>query len=97
MNSVQSVTLSRDCNAVQIPAGNTVTLPAGTEVDITQTLGGSYTVHALGGLFRLGPRDADALGLKPEEIAAVQAGACGLVKPRIRGSEQTGEGADFRR
>lgn len=77
MNSVQSVTLSRDCNAVQIPAGNTVTLPAGTEVDITQTLGGSYTVHALGGLFRLGPRDADALGLKPEEIAAVQAGATG--------------------
>jgi len=70
MNSVQSVTLSRDCNAVQIPAGNTVTLPAGTEVDITQTLGGSYTIHALGGLFRVASRDADALGLKPEEAAS---------------------------
>lgn len=66
MTSVQSVSLSRDCNAVQIPAGNTVTLPAGTEVDITQTLGGSYTVHALGGLFRIAPADADALGLKAE-------------------------------
>jgi probable FeS assembly SUF system protein SufT len=72
--SSESVTLSRDCNAVQIPAGNTVTLPAGTEVDITQTLGGSYTVHALGGLFRIGPADADALGLKAEVKAAVPAG-----------------------
>jgi len=73
MSSAQSVTLSRDCNAVQIPAGNTVTLPAGTEVDITQTLGGSYTVHALGGLFRIGPADADALGLKAEAKPAIPA------------------------
>ena len=72
MTSVQSVTLSRDCDAVQIPAGNTVTLPAGTEVDITQTLGGSYTVHAMGGLFRLNAKDADALGLKPDESPAVR-------------------------
>lgn len=71
MSSAQSVSLSRDCNAVQIPAGNTVTLPAGTEVDITQTLGGSYTVHALGGLFRIGPADADALGLKAESKPAI--------------------------
>ena len=78
MNAVQSVTLSRDCDAVQIPAGNIVTLPAGTEVDITQTLGGSYTVHAMGGLFRLGPKDADALGLTPETAAAaVPSGAGG--------------------
>ena len=70
MQDVTSVALTRDCDAVQIPAGNTVTLPAGTEVDITQTLGGSYTVRAMGGLFRLGSRDADALGLTPEEPAA---------------------------
>jgi len=63
MNSVSTVVLSRDCDAVQIPAGNTVTLPAGTEVDITQTLGGSYTVHAMGGLFRVASKDADALGI----------------------------------
>lgn len=73
MSSAQSVTLSRDCNAVQIPAGNTVTLPAGTEVDITQTLGGSYTVHALGSLFRIAPADADALGLKAEAKPAIPA------------------------
>ena len=44
MHSVTTVTLSRDCEAIQIPAGNVTTLPAGTEVDITQTLGGTYTV-----------------------------------------------------
>ncbi|MBM3849793.1 MAG: putative Fe-S cluster assembly protein SufT [Verrucomicrobia bacterium] len=65
MNAVSTVVLSRDCDAVQIPAGNTVTLPAGTEVDITQTLGGSYTVHAMGGLFRVASKDADALGITP--------------------------------
>ena len=52
MNSVSTVVLSRDCDAVQIPAGNVVTIPAGTEVDITQTLGGSYTIHAMGGMLR---------------------------------------------
>jgi probable FeS assembly SUF system protein SufT len=70
MQSVSTVVLTRDCDAVQIPAGNTVALPAGTEVDITQTLGGSYTVHAMGGLFRIAPKDADALGLKSETPAA---------------------------
>ncbi|MDB6057350.1 MAG: FeS assembly system protein SufT [Verrucomicrobiales bacterium] len=60
---VSSVELTRDCEAVQIPAGTTVTLPAGTYVDITQTLGGSYTIHTGGGLFRISPKDADALGI----------------------------------
>jgi probable FeS assembly SUF system protein SufT len=39
-------------------------------VDITQTLGGSYTVHAMGGLFRIGPKDADALGITPSAAAS---------------------------
>lgn len=70
MHAVTTVTLSRDCEAVQIPAGHVVTLPAGSEVDITQTLGGSYTVHAQGGLFRISATNADALGLKAESAAA---------------------------
>lgn len=64
MQNVTSVELTRDCKAVRIPAGDTVTLPAGTPVDITQTLGGTYTVHAQGGLFRIAAKDADALGLE---------------------------------
>lgn len=70
MQATTSIELKRDCAAVQIPAGTGVTLPAGTSVSITQTLGGSYTVHAPGGLFRIAPQDADALGL---EVAAPDA------------------------
>jgi probable FeS assembly SUF system protein SufT len=64
MQNVTSIELKRDCPAVQIPAGTSTTLSAGTPVDITQTLGGSYTVHAQGGLYRIAAQDADALGLK---------------------------------
>ena len=72
MQATTSVQLKRDCAAVQIPAGLTTTLPAGTTVDITQTLGGSYTVQAPGGLFRIAPQDADALGReRPAEAPAV--------------------------
>jgi probable FeS assembly SUF system protein SufT len=63
MNQPTSVELKRDCAAIQIPAGTTATLPAGTTVHITQTLGGSYTIQAPGGLFRIAPTDADALGV----------------------------------
>jgi probable FeS assembly SUF system protein SufT len=68
MHNVTSVELTRDCDAVQIPAGNAVTLPAGTPVDITQTLGGTYTVHTMGGLYRISSKDAEVLGLRHEPI-----------------------------
>jgi probable FeS assembly SUF system protein SufT len=74
MQTTSSVELKRDCAAVQIPAGHTVTLPAGTSVSITQTLGGSYTVHAPGGLFRIAPQDADALGFEAASAAPAAAG-----------------------
>src|SRR5258706_9737692 len=64
MYNVTSIELSRDCDAVQIPVGTAVTLPKGTPVDITQTLGGSYTIHAQGGLYRVSAKDADALGIE---------------------------------
>lgn len=67
MNAVSTVVLTRDCEAVQIPAGHSVTLAVGTEVDITQTLGGTYTVHANGGLYRIAGKDADALGRAIED------------------------------
>lgn len=46
-------TLATDCPATAIPAGNAVSLPAGTEVLITQTLGGNVTVRTDLGLFRI--------------------------------------------
>jgi probable FeS assembly SUF system protein SufT len=70
MAGVTTVELTRDCEVVQIPHGSTVSLPKGTAVDITQTLGGSYTIHAQGGLFRVAAKDADALGLTAARPAA---------------------------
>lgn len=65
------IELKRDCEAIQIPQGNTVTLPAGTRVSITQSLGGSHTVATEAGyLFRITDRNADALGLEPQFTAA---------------------------
>ena len=64
MQNISSVELVRDCEAVQIPVGATLVLPKGTAVDITQTLGGTYTIHAQGGLFRVAAKDADALRRK---------------------------------
>ncbi len=65
MTNVPTVELARDCEVIQIPAGTATTLPRGTSVDITQTLGGTYTIHAQGGLYRVAPENADALGLAP--------------------------------
>jgi|SRR5579864_7658397 probable FeS assembly SUF system protein SufT len=75
---MERVELTRDCEAVQIPAGIPTTLEKGIEVFITQSLGGTYTlqVPAHGGLFRIAGKDADALGKTPAEAAttAVSAG-----------------------
>jgi probable FeS assembly SUF system protein SufT len=56
-------TLTRDCEAIQIPSGEKITLKAGTQGVITQSLGGSYTVATPTGLSRLTGDNADALGL----------------------------------
>jgi len=45
--------LLRACPATAIPAGQAVSLPAGTEVFITQTLGGNVTVRTDRGLFQI--------------------------------------------
>ena len=69
-------TLTRDCPAVQIPAGNTIVLHAGDTVFITQSLGGSYTVATEMGLARISAQNADALGLEvPSPAEASPAGA----------------------
>ena len=82
MNNATAVDLARDCEATQIPAGTPVTLPAGTTVDITQTLGGSFTVRPLnGGLFRIASKDADALGIKPDDLEKERSGVPAAAGP----------------
>lgn len=61
----QPCRFERDCEVVMIPAGDTVTIPAGTVGYITQSLGGSFTVFVDGNLFRVAGVDADAIGKEP--------------------------------
>jgi probable FeS assembly SUF system protein SufT len=75
------IELSRDCEAVMIPAGHTILLPKGTRAVITQSLGGAYTLHVpeYGGLMRVSNRDADAVGQEVlAETAAAPAGEAGV-------------------
>ncbi len=57
----QAFKLSKDTPATAIPAGDELTLPAGTEVFVTQTLGGTVTVRTNRGLFRIAREHTDAL------------------------------------
>lgn len=72
---MERVELTRDCEAVQIPAGQRTTLEKGIEVFIAQSLGGTFTlqVPAYGGLFRIAGKDADALGKTPQEASDASA------------------------
>ena len=61
----ESVRFERDCAAVMVPQGESVTLPAGQVGYVTQALGGSFTVYVEGNLFRIDGKDADAIGREP--------------------------------
>lgn len=57
-----SIKLSRDIDATLVPFGSKIFLPAGTEVIITQALGGTFTVISNGQMVRIAGKDADAIG-----------------------------------
>ena len=60
----EPVTLARDVDASVIPIGTKVTLQKGEQANITQSLGGSYTVtNDRGYMYRIDASDADAIGL----------------------------------
>ena len=71
----EPVRFERDCPAVMVPQGETVTLPAGQAGYITQALGGSFTVFVDGNLFRIAGSDADALGKLPPAPLELAEGA----------------------
>ena len=64
LNTREPIVLERDTDAVLIPAGTPVRIPGGTEVTVTQSLGGTFTVFVNGNLARIDGQDADALGLE---------------------------------
>ncbi|MBE7539019.1 MAG: DUF59 domain-containing protein [Opitutaceae bacterium] len=61
MPSRNEYTLSRDVTATLIPAGDEVVLPKGTQVFITQALGGNVTVRTERGLYRISGDDVGAI------------------------------------
>ena len=73
--SSEPVQFERDCAAVMVPQGDSVTLPAGSYGYITQALGGSYTVFVEGNLFRIAGKDGDAIGKEPPESLSLPEGA----------------------
>jgi probable FeS assembly SUF system protein SufT len=69
LKSGDTFTLTRDAVATQIPSGLPHPVQAGTRIRLTQALGGSYTVMTeFGYMLRFDAKDADALGLSPEEV-----------------------------
>lgn len=66
MKTHQELDLTREVEAIQIPSGNLISLPAGTKVMITQALGGTYTIATQAGLARISKDNADALGIDLE-------------------------------
>ena len=61
------VVIKRDCPARLVPLGTPVTVPGGTFVTLTQTLGGTYTIVFNGNMARIDGADADALGFEVEQ------------------------------
>jgi|SRR5215813_13840872 len=72
----QEVTTTREVEAREIPSGTKLTIPEGTPLAISQSLGGSYTVITpYGSMARIDGRDGDAIG--QEIIASAEAAAAG--------------------
>src|SRR3989454_6173093 len=76
MREHEPITITRDCEAIQIPSGIKMVLPAGTVVSVTQSLGDTYTVTTDHGyMVRISGKDADAMGLEQHSAAAPVADA----------------------
>ena len=70
------VIFTRDCEATQIPYGNKITVPAGTEAHVGQTLGGNVTLQVSAfGLVQVMNKDTGALAKDGVAVAAGGAAA----------------------
>ena len=62
------VTLVKDCEALMVPSAMPITIPSGTNVQITQAKGGAVTVVVSGNLARIDGDNLEALGLDLSEF-----------------------------
>jgi len=67
--------LERDVEAIIVPSGQSMSLPAGTIGYITQSLGGSFTVFIDGSMFMILGHNADALGKEPLPLPTLKENA----------------------
>jgi probable FeS assembly SUF system protein SufT len=74
VNSNEVKILTRDVEAAIVPIGTKVTLKKGGQVQLMQSLGGSYTVVINGNMFRIEGKDADALGLEVHDKPVASSG-----------------------
>lgn len=75
MQPNEPITFNRDCEAILVPGGDVVEIPEGTHGNITQALGGSFTVYIAGNLIRVAGEDADAIGQDEPEPLRLPEGA----------------------
>jgi probable FeS assembly SUF system protein SufT len=78
MSAPEAVILTRDVEAALVPVGTGVVLKRGEKAQVTQSLGGSYTVVVNGNMFRIEEKDADALGF---QVAARPEKSAGEARP----------------
>jgi len=90
MRMQKEAVTTREFEATEIPSGMKIKIPEGTNVAITQSLGGSYTILTpYGYMARVDGKDADAIaeetvaagaeaaaGKTPEELACDQLRTC---------------------
>jgi probable FeS assembly SUF system protein SufT len=65
----QPISLTRDCDAIEIPSGEPRLLPKGTGIRVMQFLGNSYTIVCEYGMFRVDVKNAEAMGITPPHAA----------------------------
>ncbi len=86
MQMHKEVTTSRDVEARELPSGTKLSIPEGTPLAITQSLGGSYTVITpYGSLARIDGRDGDAIG--QEVVSSAGAAAEGKTTEELAWEE----------
>lgn len=74
MSPHEVVEIKRDVDAIEVPSGHKITLFKGTEVTITQSLGGNYTVMThQGAMASIMSKDGDALGKEVVVVPKVKA------------------------
>ena len=67
MANSEFIEILNDCDGFLIPSGDNIKLKKGTQVKITQSLGGDFTLYVNGNLVKISGKYADCIGQKTEE------------------------------